>query len=433
MMKRCRAYLVVILIAATLLSACEVPPCPIVIPTEDTAVSPDSETYSSGSDESEGETGNTDAGETGNTYETDSKGGADGTYGSSSSESAEGTIADYDAGNTKYYAYSTLDDSDKAVYDCMYEAMRDLHKETIIPTTDETGLDKIFTCVNDDHPELFYVNGFKYVKYTLAGIVKKIVMQPAYTMDSDEVISKRSQIDEYVSKCLSGVPDGGDDYDKIKYIYEYLIQNTDYRLGAQNNQNICSVFITKESVCQGYSKATQYLLQKLGIEAVTVDGNANGVPHAWNVVKSDGNWYYLDTTWGDAEYQKKQGEASEASFDVINYDYLCVTGDDIMRTHTVDHKFSLPDCTANADNYYIREDLYFTGTDKDKLKDIFSKARQNGEKEVRFRCSDKNVYDEMYKYLITDQKIFGLIGQSGKTITYVNCPETYTYGFWIDE
>ena len=334
--------------------------------------------------------------------------------------------------NGTYYAYGTLSESGRAVYDAMYEAMRDFSSETTLPSTDEDEIDTAFNCVMADHPELFYTNGFQYVKYTLAGVLKKIVMKPSYTMDSEEAGIRQKQIDEYTVKCLDGIADGSDDYDKIKYIYEYIIDNTDYSLDAEDSQNICSVFIGHSSVCQGYAKSFQYLLQKAGIESVTVNGKTDGnEPHAWNLVRSSGNWYYADVTWGDAQYQKKQGDASETSTDLINYDYLCVTTEDISKTHTADSEIDLPECSADSDNYYIREGLYFTDVDKDRLEGIFKQAESDGRDEVRFRCSDSDVYDEMYSYLLDDQHIFDYIGGPGNSITYVSSPQACTFGFWI--
>jgi len=42
-------------------------------------------------------------------------------------------------------------------------------------------------------------------------------------------------------------------------------------------------------------------MDMLGIECLTVNGiyTATGEEHAWNMVRIDGEWYCVDTTWDD--------------------------------------------------------------------------------------------------------------------------------------
>ena len=54
-----------------------------------------------------------------------------------------------------------------------------------------------------------------------------------------------------------------------------------------------------KGVCQGYALLALKMLRELGIETLYVVGEVNTGPHAWNLVKVDGEWYHLDTTWND--------------------------------------------------------------------------------------------------------------------------------------
>ena len=87
-----------------------------------------------------------------------------------------------------------------------------------------------------------------------------------------------------------------------------LILRTEYEQGSADSQTICSVLLNQRSVCQGYAKTFQYLCQLAGIPAMLVTGDVNGEGHAWNIVFLDGDWYYIDPTWGDASYQREEGK-----------------------------------------------------------------------------------------------------------------------------
>ena len=81
-------------------------------------------------------------------------------------------------------------------------------------------------------------------------------------MTDAERMDMQAQIDETVSQILAGIDAQAPDYDKAKYVFDYLASNVAYSTGAPDNQNIISVFVNGETVCQGYAAATQYLLEK---------------------------------------------------------------------------------------------------------------------------------------------------------------------------
>lgn len=66
---------------------------------------------------------------------------------------------------------------------------------------------------------------------------------------------------------------------------------------------------TRKGVCHGYSFLTEYLCEKVGLEAKTISGTLKSSPmqigeipgtpnHAWNVVKIGANWKFIDATIG---------------------------------------------------------------------------------------------------------------------------------------
>ena len=69
---------------------------------------------------------------------------------------------------------------------------------------------------------------------------------------------------------LADAPKEGSDYEKALYVFKKLIDEVDYVEDSADNQNIISVFLNHETICQGYAYATQYLLEKLGVRYSTV-------------------------------------------------------------------------------------------------------------------------------------------------------------------
>lgn len=99
---------------------------------------------------------------------------------------------------------------------------------------------------------------------------------------------------------------GFSNYDKIKKVHDWLVDNLEYdtTLSRQNKHNIYGAFIERKVVCEGYAKALKYILDDLDIPCILVKGigqNSKGESekHMWNYVYLDNNWYAIDVTWDD--------------------------------------------------------------------------------------------------------------------------------------
>lgn len=329
-----------------------------------------------------------------------------------------------------YYYEALADEGQRMIYMQILESMRQMGKDEELACQDEDLLYRIFCAVLADHPELFYVTGYTYAKVIQGEEVTRILFSGTYSMSETEVARCQSGIDDYVAECLFHLPEG-DDYEKLRYLYEYVIFHTQYDLQAPENQNICSVFLYGRSVCQGYAKAFQYLCMRASIDASLVTGRIreSGYGHAWNLVRLNGAYYYVDTTWGDASYTVDGGMAS-AGLPDVNYEYLCVTTEMIERTHEIDMSVAnMPYCTATDDNYYVREHAFFTAFDEGALDALF--VRHEG-MYVTFRCETADVYSAYYEYLIVQEHIFDYM-DSDAGVSYSDNEETLTFGFWLPD
>ncbi len=336
------------------------------------------------------------------------------------------------AENNGNYCYDTMDESLHQLYAEILMAIRNRAEEVPLCTRSQDELDFAYRCVLDDHPEIFAVTGYTCVLHSANDTPVKTAFTAKYTMSATDEERALSQIRKYVSDYKSGISVSASDYEKVKYTYKFLIDNTEYVLDSKDNQNICSVMIYHQSVCLGYAKAMQYLLGEVGIRSTVVEGfAASGEPHAWNMVHIDNAYYYVDVTWGDSSYTN--GNSAVRLLNGVNYDYLNITTEELSFTHEIDNVVPVPQCVDIADNYYVKEGLYFDNVNKNALSLIFKTAIEDGEDHITIKCSNDAVYQEMKYYLLDEQRIFDYMPEGTESLSYGENTDMHTITFLIKQ
>ena len=120
----------------------------------------------------------------------------------------------------------------------------------------------------------------------------------------EQVNQAMAQLESVKNQIISQAQ--GSTYNKVKYVHDYLVENTEYDSTISNPDiyNIYGTLIRKSSVCEGYAKSFKYLMDALNIPCVIVIGNATNSSgesesHAWNYVQINNIWYAVDCTWDD--------------------------------------------------------------------------------------------------------------------------------------
>lgn len=295
----------------------------------------------------------------------------------------------------KFY-YEQLDSDEQEIYQELYQGVLLQEKKIYTHSEDADEANEILLSVMCDFPELFWIDGSATASTHSGTEIKGsyTVVEPGYLYTKKEIAKMQEEIDAVATEILSGVPKDSGEYEKIKYIYECLIEMAEYKGDAKHSQNMYSALVNRETVCAGYAKSNQYLLNKLGIFCTYVMGTAveNGKSdnHAWNIVRCNDKYYYVDITWADPVVPEEQSEKMSA----IIYDYLCCSDDVLAETHTSESGYEYPACTSNDLNYYRMNGLYYETADRNQLIEAAHKSIDNKEETTVYKFASKELYEE---------------------------------------
>lgn len=216
-----------------------------------------------------------------------------------------------------YPYYHMLKDSEKELYRQIYAnafGMVERFKPCVKIYFTDVG--RVVEAVYNDNPVLFWVDNSYGCKYDSSGVVVEISLQYNETAKKPE--QSKQKFDECAEEILRVARTLSSDYEKEKYVHDKLASLITYVADAPMNQSAYSALVNGKTVCAGYAKAFQYLMQQLGIPCYYCRGYS-GENHAWNIVELYGEYYNVDLTWDDAT--------------IGNYDYFNKTDADIKGTH----------------------------------------------------------------------------------------------------
>ena len=235
---------------------------------------------------------------------------------------------------TFYPYYAMLEGDMRQLYSQIYANAMDLNA-TFAPVVSVSveQLKSVFEAVYNDHPELFWLETGYSCKYLRNGGCVEITLK--YNSTVNDFAGAGQQFEGEAEKILAGAEGLNSDIEKEKYVHDALMQRAEYDMSASMNQSAYSALVGGKSVCAGYARAFQYLMQQLGIPCYYCTGYA-GEDHAWNIVRIDGRYYNVDVTWDDTDdptydyYNKTDGEFADTHMRTGLSVYLpaCVSDDD---------------------------------------------------------------------------------------------------------
>lgn len=158
----------------------------------------------------------------------------------------------------------------------------------------------IFLMFNYSNPQYYFING------GYAYIESRGILVPTFYTEFQSG-SKRSQATQAMKNTItsweSTIASAGSTEQKAKAAHDLIAKKVQYDDNYLTNpenpfhQSAYSVFCDDHSVCAGYTKAFEILMNGAGIDTIAV----LSTDHAWNMIKINDSWYHMDCTWDDMD------------------------------------------------------------------------------------------------------------------------------------
>ena len=274
----------------------------------------------------------------------------------------------------------------------------------------------------------FQISGFKFLsrsKVTLSCTVSDNYYIEQKLLKGIDIPGDREKAEKTADKCRQILKKlkGKTDYEKEKWIHDYLVRNIAYGYPDDDRDTDGDAFTTYgalvrgKCVCNGYSEAMKLLCDLSGIDCKMITGTAGGENHAWNLVKLDDQWYHTDVTWDDPSPDVKGR---------VLYTYFNVEETAIDKSHSWDDEWYL---TADGRNYnYFRQTKKYCRNYqefRDRCEDELEEEGSPKNLQYLVKDYDKDTYNEeslqfIMKYSGAGSLNFSVSGQDDFRVLYFN-------------
>lgn len=319
------------------------------------------------------------------------------------------------------YYYQYLDESEKQHYDSVCKALSQFSPsvEFADPLSLES-LDRVMTAAIYDHPEYYWLSEYVYYQNS-----NHEVTSVEFKLNGDEA-EMLQKIYSAADTIIAGMPDSTD-YEKYKYIYQYITDNTVYDASADvDHQQVGSVLFDHVSVCAGYAKTYQLLSNRAGLYCTYVSGtvpysDVYGDRHAWNLIMIDGKYYWSDVTWGDP-VSENNAENRQTLY------YFCDSDQVFLRDHFPAEKIgssgsltvTYPECTDNSYEYCRQLNSCFDTYDFSLVKEAVMQQVQEGRPWIEIQFGNDDELGKAIKELFDENGIHTILSEAGVSYSSLN-------------
>lgn len=299
------------------------------------------------------------------------------------------------------YYYENISSFEKKQYRKLYEALKKQKEEVTLEGLAIHELKDMYYYVICDHPEMYWIGGqYTYEIYEDEKI--KVNLEYRATLEEREILT--AQLEDEKAKILANIDLSLSDVEKVKAVYDYVCENCKYK-DSENEQTIRGVLLDQKAVCAGYARTIQYLLLDLGIDCTYVKGTTIDDPnattgHAWNMVKIDDDYFYLDSTWGDEEEN------------VVHtcYGYFLMSSQEMLADYVPSFFYEK---TKDAEKSWFKmQGTYMEKWDRDLIVNLWKQAKEENKNYIEIKCSEEAFVDVYYR-LDETQEMFSILDDAG--------------------
>lgn len=259
----------------------------------------------------------------------------------------------------KWY-YFHISDKRKQLYRRLYNCAKNNIEECDVSDLKVTSQDLYvaYWALDYENPQFLELgSGYEYTMLNPNVTNKLKTVKINYGRSSDEV--GQADFEARAETILAEARTQESDYEKLKYIHDWLVENTVYSAtGAAYESEADGPIVYGRALCEGYSKAFMYLAQSLGFPCICSVGTAHLENHMWNMVKLGGRWYNVDVTWDDPT--RTDGIQEES-----RHDYFLISDAQLRYDHRVNHPIMLPNASKGYFPYGYDPDSESNADDLD--------------------------------------------------------------------
>lgn len=301
------------------------------------------------------------------------------------------------------YYYDSLSLDGKVAYNHILAQIRTHPEEIEIPPLKEEDFHQMFQALSYDNPDLLCMQNESQIVTRGA----KAFFVPQYVCDVQTCNEHTDALHAAVQDILRALPATADTFTLELYLHDAVCARMAYETQDSGvGYNAYDALVLGKAVCEGYSRALQLLFNCVGIQnylvtgtGVNADGDTEG--HMWNLVRIDGQNYYVDATWDDLD---------SVSINRYSHTYFNVADADVQTNH-LDMSPAANRCIYEQYNYFVYQKLLFKQYDSDaraRITECISNALQNGETTFEIRFSNRAVFEEAFADLIENGTVYDL-------------------------